>query len=405
MLRKFLAVFALLIVFAGAGCLSPGTLLSAFADEEIEHLKNEMQSMRETIAQLQQTIDHMQAVIVKYEAAPPAAVSAAPAPGSGEEVAELHQELQSFKGVVDKFPKISGYYDFEWHADDQGDSTNTFKQHHLSLFLDKRLEKWHMFSEVEFEYAFDYAGSGGAVTGNGEAKVETGWLEYNYNDLENIRFGKVIIPQYWSVNHYPSVIFSTSRPLMNEQIIPFDTTGVMAYGTHYFPNEWGAGYNVFVGNGEGSARSQTDNNNNKVFGGKLTAHIPVFDRFDVAGLTYIGENGGNNSETMWGAETQMDIADFGFQAEVAHNSNQGQFGYYLQPSYRFLPKWTAFYRWDRLDVNKEIDDASDASSHTAGLRYQPVPAISLKGELYHKMPDDQTLERVNGLISSVVIFF
>ena len=405
MLRKFLVVLALGAVFAGHDFFASGVMPPAFADEEIENLKSEMQSMRETITQLQQTIGHMQDVIQKYEAAPPAAVSAAPTPSSGGEVAELRHEMEGFKDVMDKLPKISGYYDFEWHADDQGDSTNTFKQHHLSLFLDKRLEKWHMFSEVEFEYAFDYAGDGGAVTGSGEAKVETGWLEYNRSDLENIRFGKLIIPQYWSVNHYPSVIVSTSRPLMNETIIPFDTTGVMVYGTHYFPNEWGAGYNVFVGNGEGSARSETDNNNNKVFGGKLTAHIPVFDRFDVAGLTYIGENGDNNSETMWGAETQVDIADFAFQAEVAHNSNQRQFGYYLQPSYRFLPKWTTFYRWDRLDVNKEIDDAADASSHTVGLRYQPLPAISLKGELYHKMPDDQTLERVNGLISSVVIFF
>ncbi|MBI5150183.1 MAG: hypothetical protein HZA28_05380 [Candidatus Omnitrophica bacterium] len=394
-LKNFLVVFML------GAVLAP----SAFADEEIDRLKSEMQSMRDTVTQLQQTIAQMQTVIERHEAASPAAVSAAPAPGPGGDVADLRSEVEDLKGDIARFLKISGYYDFEWLMDDKEASPNEFKQHHLSFFFDKRIEDWHFFTELEFEYAFDFAGSGGGVTGGGEAKVETTWLEYNHNDLFNIRGGKLLMPQYWTTNHYPSQTVSTSRPLIVKNVIPFDTTGVSVYGTKYFRNEWGGSYNLFVGNGEAADRSKDDANEDKVWGGKLTAHMPFFDRFDVAGSTYIGSNASSKSEWMWGVETQINIKDFELLAELAHNNNEGQFGYYVQPSYRFLPKWTTFYRLDTRDDNNKIDDPDDALRHIVGLRYQPLTAISLKGELYQDTPDDRTRERANGFISSVVIFF
>lgn len=389
-------------LIVAAGCL--GWLLlcvgvaQTSADEEIDRLKSEMKTMSATIDQLQQTVAQMQGAIEKYE-------QRANVQPSGGSVEELRGEFQGFKNMVDQLVKINGYYDFEWYNDDKESSPSSFRQHHLSFFFDKKIEDWHFFSELEFEYAFDVEGDGGTVTGSGEAKVETTWLEYNYNDLLNIRAGKLLMPQYWTANHYPSQTLSTSTPLMVKRVIPYDTTGVSAYGTHYFENEWGASYNIFVGNGEAASRSEIDANEDKVFGGKFTAHIPWFDRFDVATSSYIGANADDKSEWMWGAETQINIKDFELLAEVAHNNNEGQFGYYVQPGYRFLPKWTTFYRLDSRDDNNKIDDPDDATRHTAGLRYQPVPAISLKAELFRDIPDDETRERYNGILSSVVIFF
>ncbi|HBO97539.1 MAG TPA: hypothetical protein DD648_05910 [Candidatus Omnitrophica bacterium] len=395
-LRKSLTIFVLAAVIV---------VPPAFADEEIERLKSEMQSMRETVTRLQETIARMQGVIEKYDQQPKVEAPRPAAVAATGDVEDLRSEVDDLKDDIAKFMKISGYYDFEWLMDDKEASPNEFKQHHLSFFFDKRIEDWHFFSELEFEYAFDYAGTGGGVTGGGEAKVETTWLEYNHGDLFNIRGGKLLRPQYWTANHYPSQTVSTSRPLLVKNVIPFDTTGVSVYGTKYFKNEWGGSYNLFVGNGEAADRAKDDANEDKVFGGKLTAHMPFFDRFDVAGSTYIGSNAASKSEWMWGAEAQIDIANFGLLAEVAHNNNEGQFGYYVQPSYRFLPKWTTFYRLDTRDDHNQIDDPDDSTRHTVGLRYQPLTAISLKGELYKDIPDDRTRERANGFISSVVIFF
>lgn len=397
----------IIAILLGCGmCWGPS---QAQADEDIEALKSQIKTMNQSIADMQQTIRQMQTVIDKYEsqmAAPPPAPPApsAPAP-SGGETATLREDFENFKSSLEKFVKISGYYDFEWHNDDKGDSPNEFKQHHLSIFLDKRVEDWHFFTELEFEYAFDFAGTGGEVTGGGEAKIERAWLEYNHSDLFNVRAGKFLMPQYWTVNHYPSITVSTSRPLMVKRVIPWDTTGISAYGTHYYENDWGTSYNVFVGNGEAADRANNDGSDNKVFGGKLTAHIPLFDRFDLAGSTYIGENASDKNEWMWGAETQINIKDFELLAEVAHNTNEGQFGYYVQPGYHFLPKWTTFYRLDSRDDNNKIDDPDDAIRHIVGLRYQPIPEISLKGEIFRDLPDDETREVSNGISSSVVIFF
>ena len=284
----------------------------ADADEEIETLKSEMKAMSETINQLQRTIAGMQGSIAKYEQQPKVQAMEP----SGGSVDELRGEFQGFKNAVDQLVKINGYYDLEWYNDDKEASPSEFKQHHLSFFFDKKIENWHFFSEVEFEYAFDVAGTGGTVTGGGEAKVETTWLEYNHNDLLNIRAGKLLMPQYWTANHYPSIMVSTSRPLLVKNVIPFDTTGVSVYGKHYFENEWGAGYNVFVGNGEAANRAKDDVNEDKVFGGKWTAHLPWFDRFDLATSSYIGANADDKTEWMWGAETRIDIKDFELLAEV-----------------------------------------------------------------------------------------
>ena len=151
-------------LIVAAGCL--GWLLlcvgvaPASADEEIERLKSEMRTMSETINQLQQTVAQMQGSLQKYE-------QQAGVQPSGGTVEELRGEFQGFKNAVDQLVKINGYYDFEWYNDDKESSPSEFKQHHLSLFFDKRIEAWHLFSEIEFEYAPDYVGTGSNVTGGG----------------------------------------------------------------------------------------------------------------------------------------------------------------------------------------------------------------------------------------------
>src|SRR3989338_5755878 len=132
------------IVIAGvsAGFLMCGALPRGLADEgisEMERLKAEMRTMNETIRQLQQTISQMQGAIGKYEREGTAQPSVRAAAAPTAEVEELRHELAAFKDTVDKFPKISGYYDFEWSNDDKEASPGEFKQHHLSLFLDKRI--------------------------------------------------------------------------------------------------------------------------------------------------------------------------------------------------------------------------------------------------------------------------
>jgi hypothetical protein len=332
----------------------------------------------------------------------------APAPGAASAEAQVQSVRQDLKFMwenLDQLIKINGYYDFEYANDDKADSPGEFKQHHLSLFFDKRLEKYHFFSEVEFEYAPDYVGTGGAVTGKGEFKVETVWLEYQHSELVNLRAGKVLLPQYWTVNHYPSIMVSTSRPLLVKNVFPFEISGVSAYGERYFDNDWGAGYTLLVGNGGAPDPAKNDVNEDKSAGSRLTAHIPLFDRFDFSGSNYIGKDASSDRVHIWGVDSQINIAKFELLTEAAHGSKGNNFAFYVQPSYEFLPKWTGFYRLDGRDDNNKLDDPDDVLRHTYGLRYKPLPQVSLKGEYYYEIPDDAKKEKVNGLLSSVVLFF
>jgi hypothetical protein len=370
----------------------------------------ELRQLRETVDAMAETIRQLQGRITGLEARPAAlpektrAVSV-PSAGSGAEIELLQSDIKSLKGSLSGLMRINGYYDFEYANDDKKDSSGEFKQHHLSLFFDKRIERYHLFSEVEFEYGPDIGATGGNATGSGEIKAETVWLEYMFNDQLNLRAGKLLLPQYWNVNHYPSTTLSTSRPKIVRNVFPADITGVSTYGSRYFDNDWGVSYTAFVGNGEAPDPAKDDVNEDKAIGGKLTAHIPLFDRFDVAASNYIGRDAAHERAYLWGAETQVNIDNFEFLAEVAHNSQADSFGFYLQPAYWFLPKWAGFYRLDSRDDNNKSDAANDAIRHTYGLRFQPIPAVSLKAEYYYDIPDRASLERTNGFLSSVAFFF
>lgn len=386
------------------GGLILGSSPSPGAAATMEELQAQLSDMANTITQLQSTIQQMQTQINEQKTMRTESVA-----GPSRETSEVEKDVLTLRERMDQLVKITGYYDLEYANDDKKGSPSEFKQHHLSIFFDKRIQEWHFFSEIEFEYAPHAAGTGGAVTGYGEIIVETTWLEWNHSDEFNIRGGLLLLPQHWTINHYPSTTVSTSRPLLVKRVFPFDTNGVSVYGTHYFDNDWGGTYNVFIGNGEAADPANNDANENKVVGGKLTAHIPLFDRFDVSGSTYIGENASTTYEVMWGAETQINIGNFELLTEIAQNNPEGnaasELGYYVQPSYRFLPKWTAFYRLDSRDDSSLIDDPDDAVRHTTGVRYQPIPAISLKAEVFRDTPDNRTREEYSGFLGSAVIFF
>ncbi len=366
-----------------------------FAQEDVAQMKAKVEAMSQTIQQMQKTIQEMQASIRKYEARTP----------GGGDVSAISTEVAIIKNVIKAMPKLSGYYSFEYADDDKAGSPGEFKQHNLSLFIDKRIDKYRFFTELEFEYAPTHEGTGGEAEGAGEINVERAWMQYNHADWLKLRGGKILLPQYWTVNHYPSITVSTSTPLMVKNVFPFDIVGVGADGTHYFDNDWGASYAAFVGNGDAPNPGKDDVTDDKSFGGKLTAHVPFFDRFDVGGSFYIGEDRNRGKKYIWGTETQFNIGNFELLTELAYGSGPVSLGYYAQPSYEFIPKWTAFYRVGERDDDTSIEGPNDSVRHTWGLRYQPIPPVSLKAEIYHDTPDDKERERFNGFLSSVVIFF
>ena len=103
---------------------------------------------------------------------------------------------------------------------------------HLSLFLwwsgDSRLR---FFSETDLERAVQFRTSG-TTTGNAYLALERLYADWTQSDELNFRIGKFLTPiGRWNLIHAEPLVWTTSRPVITEQVFPTNATGGMVYGT------------------------------------------------------------------------------------------------------------------------------------------------------------------------------
>jgi len=314
----------------------------------------------------------------------------------GDHLADLTAQIEERAGLV-------GYYDFEYLTDNKGDSPSHFRQHHVSLFVSRSWTSWRVFSEIEFENAPVYAGDGGTVGGNGELKVETAWAEYLHAEWLHVRGGKLLLPQYWNVNHYPNVVLSTERPLMVRALYPADTTGLMAYGTAYV-GQLGTTYHLYYGNGQSADRSHTDDNEGKEVGGQLTFHLDQLvdgvARMNV-GIGAMSDPTATDHNDVYGLDTQINAGRYELLAEYAKRASDASGeGFYVQPSARVWREVRCFYRYEFTD----FENAPRQERHTLGVNFRPQPDVSRKLEVNTNDFSDAT-ESYEEVAASVAIFF
>jgi len=300
-------------------------------------------------------------------------------------------------------PELSGYFDLEYFNDDSTRNHGEFRQHHLSLHINKDLAPFRFFSEVEFEYAPAFKGEGGAkpVEGRGEIKAEEAWVEYQQSDLFNIRGGLNVEPGYWNVHHYPNITLSTRRPLLVRNIFPRDFVGVLGYGSQYH-DRYGWSYHLLVANGQSDDYGKHDDNESKAAGAGLRLHLMPnrFDTFDVGIRGYSDNPTVTDRTSAWGFDTQIRQGSFELLAQLAMlDAVNDRTGIYIQPGFRSSDQLTTFLRYDLLD----IDNGDKNEEFTLGVNFQPLPQLSLKLEYFHSK--HSLTEDFNGLAASLAMAF
>lgn len=334
----------------------------------------------------------------------PASSSEAQQPESGA-LAPVEEKAARLEERLDALPKVVGYYDFEFFKEDRGGTFAEFRQHHLSLHFSKEYDRFHVFSEVEFEHAPHFevdTDTGTELESSGGIAVEQVWGEYLRSDAFTLRAGFMLTPNYLNVNHYPNTTASTRLPLMVRNVYPENFVGVMGFGSKYWGG-FGLGYNAYVSNGEGSRSAEHDDNNAKGIGGALKFDLPtggLFEtlKFDVNG--YADTPADASPTRTWGLESQARRGPFELLFEFARRrAAENRTGAYLQPSYRLTGRLMAFYRYDRLFVAAN----GETQANTWGVNLRPIPPVSLKFEFFRTMlPGAQ---RFNGIASSLAVAF
>ena len=103
---------------------------------------------------------------------------------------------------------------------------------HLSLFLwwngDSRLR---FFSETDLENSVQVSARRTSTDGAYLA-LERLYADWTQSDELNFRIGKFLTPiGRWNLIHAQPLVWTTSRPVITEQVFPTNATGAMIYGT------------------------------------------------------------------------------------------------------------------------------------------------------------------------------
>ncbi|NUM33905.1 MAG: hypothetical protein HUU50_05145 [Candidatus Brocadiae bacterium] len=320
--------------------------------------------------------------------------------------------LNSYLGT--DFVNISGYYSFVFWQDDKSSSPSRFRAHELTFFFQKQLHKFNLFAEIAFENAPSFDAEDGEVHGSGEIFVEQAWLEYLYDPLFNVRVGLMLTPEARNLHHYPTTTYSIYSPVHTTKIFPREFVGISAYGdTEYLLSEsFGVGYILYISNGESLDKGKTDSNENKVFGGKLILHLPLFnflEQFDIAANFSYGKTEDKDRDLLWNIEVILEIKNFFLHIEYAqgrryfHDKTLGlreNYGGFLEMAYTFWDKYSIYGRGEIFDPDRRALDHSKRILF--GLRYKPISEISIKGEFFYEWHRDSSEENFSGFAVSIV---
>lgn len=277
----FMCIFFLAAVF----------VTKAWAQGELDQLKEELKAMREKMESLQKRIEQLEqedkAKVEKIEAL------------SAELQEQKSKSYELGEGVTPfgkERIKLSGYYSL--HYEESENSDGSFDLHEVELYVDIPIsDKFKAFTSLEWEHggAFE-AGE----TGEGEIKIVQGWLDWYISQWANLRFGKILTP-FSDLNliHADPLLPTDQDPLMVKRgRLPTTSTGVEFFGS-VFPAEWEINYWLGVGNGKGPAPNSSDVNQDKTFYGRIAFSPPLGNKgklkLGLSGMS--GEDGNlNNAE-------------------------------------------------------------------------------------------------------------
>lgn len=354
----------------------------------------------------------------------PAIASSATLKELEERITQLEEEaLIASEGVYELSTndesrmKLSGYTDVEYHTSTQQGSVDHFRLHHMSLFFEKSLgDKWHFFSEIEYEDAPKFegagdpqtSGAGGEIIEDAEGKifVEAVNLTYRWNQTANFRIGRMFTPGgIWNVDHYPAFVPTQERPLHIRKMFPQVMDGVQVFGTFAMGNAF-ANYDLYYVNGNGNI-GKNDKNQTKATGARLSFVLPALDHLELGASVYTDSEDTSNNDEGYSAtgvhgKATVDSITLQFEQAASGWDVDEREGYYVQLLYDW-DKYTFGVRNDFYDEDAD-DSATDSGvvQNSVFVNYHVNKNVTLKAEYHALDNEDDATEDYNKAVFSVV---
>ena len=373
--------------------------LSQAETPDAEEMWKIIQQQQKTIEKLQQKLDQTEQKVDVAE----------------KKVEETAQEVEAAAEAIEtastsigggwwEKTSLGGYGELHFNSKEGDDSVDF---HRYVLYVGHEFtDSVRFFSEFELEHSL--AGEGKP----GEVELEQAWIEVDINDNHRFRAGLDILPiGIINVTHEPNTFYGVERNRVESEVIPA-TWWEAGVG---FNGELAPGWNYHVVVHSGL---EVPASSGRIRSGRQKVASATADNGAATGnLRYTGIPG---LELGTSLQYQSDITEgsnaptneatlFTFHGDYKHSSGFGlraiyarwdidnvmeagteddeQYGYYIEPSYRFgIAKGDIgiFGRYQQLDLANDREE----QSYVAGIQWWPVDNVAFKFDFEDREDED-----------------
>jgi len=353
---------------------------------QIERLETELAALRDGLDETADRVTTAEATVVETQEQ--VAVTA-------EAIDEVMTGAGSGPSGAGGGTKLGGYGEVHLNIAD-GRKHNQIDFHRWVLFLEHDFsDSIHLVSEVELEHSL--AGDGAP----GEVELEQAYVQFDLTDATSAKGGLFLMPVgLLNEFHEPAFFYGVERNKVESRIIPTTWWEAGAALTHRTPRGWSFDLALTSGldNPDGVIRSGRQ----KV--AEAVAQSPALTgRVQYTGIPGLKVGGSvfhqedlNQSgvekvrATLLEGHVDLRKGPFGLRALYAHWLLDGegiaataeeQFGYYIEPSFRFetdLGEWGLFARFSHYEYQRNPTAFRADDLWEAGVNYWPIEQVVLK---------------------------
>lgn len=372
---------------------------TASADGSDQDLRELIEQQQRQIELLQQQLDATRGVLEELSAQVQSNTVASVEANEKAEI--LADNLDSRPVVAQSATKLGGYGEMHINMLENqanGESFNEIDFHRFVLFLQHDFnDRLRVNSELEIEHAYSGEGKPGAV------ELEQAYVEYDWAEQQSLKAGVFLVPVgILNETHEPPTFYGVERNPVEKNIIP--TT--WWEGGLAFSGAFGDGFRYDAAAHSGLFTEGSDDY--AIRPGRQKVAKARFDSQAYTGrLRWLGIPGLELSATVQYQEDITQDTDpaagaawltsahaiwqrehFGLRALYADWSLDGagpeaigadrQYGWYLEPSWRFNSHWGVFGRYNEWDNRAGDDTDSEYSEWNVGVNYWLYPDVVFK---------------------------
>jgi hypothetical protein len=330
------------------------------------------------------------------------------------DVAEQSQATTSSTASWAENTQLGGYGEMHYNNLDSGNEIDFTR--FVLFFGHQFTDRLRFFSEVEIEHVIASSDD----DDKGEIEVEQAYVEYDLTPEQHAKAGMFLLPVgILNETHEPTTFYGVERNPVEKYIIP-TTWWAGGVGLN---GEIAPGWSYDFAVHEGLKTSAADNYAVRS-GRQKTSEADANDLASTARVKWTGIAGIELAATVqyqqdvtqgtdpdagaaWLYEAHADIrrGPWGLRALYANWDLDGdgpqsigadqQEGYYIEPSYRFAPKFGIFGRYNQWD-NQAGGNGNDTGKkqYNAGFNYWLHPDVVFKADV--QMQDNDGTKNDNG---------